>query len=259
MPSMKTIRVRGPEGDLVGSEAGPGDAPRVLFLHGFPDDRWVWSHQLQKLGAELKVAAFDMRGVGDSDPPRVDKGYRLDSMLDDLRAISRYRDSALPVYGAAETLENLRQKFAYVFDEDMRPLPGTLKPEGRLIALTPGETVRIGDAEVTPVVVPHGNVVVFAYRIGPLAYVTDAKTIPPAALALLKGARVLVLNALFRTEHPTHLSIPEAVAMARAIGAERTYLTHLTHDNLHADLEAELPPGVMPAFDGLTVRIDSAP
>jgi len=67
---------------------------------------------------------------------------------------------------------------------------------------------------------------------------------------------VLVINALFRTEHPTHLSIPEAVEAARRVGAERTYLTHLTHDNLHADLEAELPPGITPAFDGLTIRID---
>jgi phosphoribosyl 1,2-cyclic phosphate phosphodiesterase len=87
--------------------------------------------------------------------------------------------------------------------------------------------------------------------------VTDAKRIPPSAMEVLRGAKVLVINALFRTQHPTHLSIPEAVAAAREIGAERTYLTHLTHDNRHADLEAELPAGVTPAFDGLTVRIDS--
>ena len=110
--------------------------------------------------------------------------------------------------------------------------------------------------QVTPVRVPHGNVTVFAYRIGSLAYVTDAKSLPPEAMDLLRGASVLVINALFRTEHPTHLSIPEAVRAAREIGAERTYLTHLTHDNFHADLEAELPRGIAPAFDGLTVRID---
>jgi phosphoribosyl 1,2-cyclic phosphate phosphodiesterase len=97
---------------------------------------------------------------------------------------------------------------------------------------------------------------VFAYRIGALAYVTDAKVIPPDAMIALRGASVLVINALFRTGHPTHLSIPEAVDVAKAIGAERTYLTHLTHDNFHADLEAELPHGIMPAFDGLTVRIE---
>lgn len=176
--------------------------------------------------------------------------------LDDLRAISVRRDTALPVYGSADTLERLARKFAYIFDSAMRPLPGTTKPEGSMHALVEGRPVTIGDIDVTPVAVPHGQVSVYAYRIGPLAYVTDAKAIPPAALALLRGARVLVLNALFRTQHPTHLSIPEAIAAARLVGAERTYLTHLTHDNLHADLEAELPAGISPAFDGLTVRIE---
>jgi len=64
-----------------------------------------------------------------------------------------------------------------------------------------------------------------------------------------------VINALFRSPHPTHLSLPEALRAAEAIGAERTYLTHLTHDNFHATLEAELPSGVTPAFDGLTVDV----
>jgi phosphoribosyl 1,2-cyclic phosphate phosphodiesterase len=67
---------------------------------------------------------------------------------------------------------------------------------------------------------------------------------------------VLVINALLRTEHPTHLSIPEAIRVAGQVGAERTYLTHLTHESLHANLEAELPRGVSPAFDGLVVRVD---
>jgi phosphoribosyl 1,2-cyclic phosphate phosphodiesterase len=72
----------------------------------------------------------------------------------------------------------------------------------------------------------------------------------------LKGVKLLVLNALLRTEHPTHLSFPEAIEVAGAVGAKRTYLTHLTHRTFHADLEAELPQGVIPAFDGLVVRVD---
>jgi phosphoribosyl 1,2-cyclic phosphate phosphodiesterase len=176
--------------------------------------------------------------------------------LDDLRAISVRRDGALPMFGSAETLASLARKFPYVFDENIKPAPGTTKPEGHARVLAPYESVRIGDAMVTPVPVPHGDMTVYGYRIGDLAYVTDAKSIPPAALDALKGAKVLVVNALFRTEHPTHLSVPEAIDVARAVGAERTYLTHLTHDNFHADLEAEMPRGVTPAFDGLTVRID---
>ena len=176
--------------------------------------------------------------------------------VDDLRAISVRRAGGLPVYGSADTLDRLARKFAYVFDSSLRPLPGTTKPEGQLHVLAQGETVRLGDLDVTPVAVPHGGLSVFAYRIGNLAYVTDAKSVPESALARLRGARVLVLNALFRTQHPTHLSLGEAIAVAREVGAERTYLTHLTHDNFHAALEADLPPGILPAHDGLVVQVE---
>jgi phosphoribosyl 1,2-cyclic phosphate phosphodiesterase len=176
--------------------------------------------------------------------------------IDDLRAISARSGIAVPMYGPATTLERLARRFPYIFDDRLQPLPGTSKPEGQARPMREGEAVRIGDVMVLPVAVPHGPITVFAYRIGSLAYVTDAKQIPPRALEALRGARVLVLNALFWTEHPTHLSIPEAIGVARAIGAERTYLTHLSHLNRHADLEARLPAGVAPAFDGLTIRVD---
>jgi phosphoribosyl 1,2-cyclic phosphate phosphodiesterase len=175
--------------------------------------------------------------------------------IDDLRAITARRDVHLPMYGSAETLDGLQQKFDYIFDDRIQPLPGTSKPQGRLIPIAPGLPVRIADVDVTAVPVPHGNAIVDAYRIGPLAYVTDAQSMPDAAIAALRGARVLVINALFRVPHPSHLSLPEAIAASRAIGAERTYLTHLTHDNFHAALEAELPAGIAPAYDGLSVTI----
>ena len=174
--------------------------------------------------------------------------------IDDLRAISVRRAAPLAMYASAETFESLARKFSYIFDQS-RPQPGTSKPEGRAIVVAPNSTFTVGDVDVTAIPIPHGALTVFAYRIGPLAYVTDAKSIPDDAIQRFVGARVLVINALFRTEHPTHLSIPEAIRVATAVGAERTYLTHLTHDNFHADLEAELPRGISPAFDGLTVRI----
>jgi phosphoribosyl 1,2-cyclic phosphate phosphodiesterase len=176
--------------------------------------------------------------------------------LDDIRAMSVRRQGPLPMFGSASSLEGLARKFPYIFDDAMRPLPGTSKPEGRANVLADRSPVVIGDATVVPIALPHGQVCVFGYRIGPLAYVTDAKRIPPEARGVLAGAKVLVLNALFRTEHPTHMSLPEAIRTAQELGAERTYLTHLTHDNFHADLESELPRGITPAFDGLTVRID---
>jgi len=176
--------------------------------------------------------------------------------IDDLRAVTVRRSAPITMYASAETLERLAKKFTYIFDDAIRPQPGTSKPEGRAVEVRPGEPFVIGDSEVLPLAVPHGAAEVLAYRIGKVGYVTDAKRVPEDVVERLKGVKVLVLNALFRTEHPTHLSIPEAVRVAQQVGAERTFLTHLTHDNFHADLEAELPRGISPAFDGLTVRVE---
>ncbi len=177
--------------------------------------------------------------------------------IDDLRAISVRRSGPLMFYGSAETIESVSHRFGYIFDQRMRPLPGTSKPEGSARIVTANETFTVGDAKVLAVQVPHGPWSVFGYRIGNLAYLTDAKSVPADVIEKLMGVEVLVINALFRTEHPTHLSIPEAIDVAQSVGAERTYLTHLTHENFHADLESELlPRGITPAFDGLTVRID---
>lgn len=174
--------------------------------------------------------------------------------IDDLRAITVRRSAPIAIYGAEATLARLGRKFDYIFDDAIRAQPGTSKPEGTAMVAQPGVPFALGDVDVLPLAVPHGSAEVLAYRIGAIGYVTDAKRVPDDVVERLRGVRVLVLNALFRTAHPTHMSIPEAVRVAAAVGAERTYLTHLTHDNFHADLEAELPRGVSPAFDGLTVK-----
>ena len=176
--------------------------------------------------------------------------------LDDVRAFTMRRDAPLAMYGSVGTLDRISKRFPYIFDDRVRPLPGTSKPEGQLRVLAPDETCEIGDIAVHAIEVPHGAVNVFAYRIGALAYVTDAKRIPPEAMERLLGSKVLVINALLRTEHPTHLSIPEAIKVAQQVGADRTYFTHLTHESFHADLESELPRGISPAFDGLVVKVD---
>ena len=105
---------------------------------------------------------------------------------------------------------------------------------------------------------PHGPGCVFGYRIGSLAYVTDAKAIPDGVRAQLEGLDVLVLNGLLSRPHPLHLSIPEAIGAAQAIGARQTFLTHLTHETPHAELLAHLPAGIAPAYDGLAIEVGAA-
>lgn len=176
--------------------------------------------------------------------------------IDDLRVFSARLRQSLPAYADPITAASLRTKFRYIFDADYRPPAGTTKPEIRMHDFEPDRPVNVAGFDMTPLRVPHGDTSVYGFRTGLLGYITDAKVIPPAARAALAGVRVLVLNALWAgNPHPTHFNVEEAVAAAHEIGAERTFLIHMTHRLQHETLAATLPRGVEPAWDGLVVEI----
>jgi phosphoribosyl 1,2-cyclic phosphate phosphodiesterase len=176
--------------------------------------------------------------------------------IDDLRVFSARLRQHVPAWADPDTAAALRRKFSYIFDPEYQPPEGTTKPEISLHTFEPGRAVRLAGFDMQPLELPHGDVTVFGFRAGQLGYVTDAKSLPAAARSALEGVRVLVLNALwFGNPHPTHFNVEEAIATARELGAERTYLTHLTHRLGHADLTAALPPGIEPAWDGLEISI----
>jgi phosphoribosyl 1,2-cyclic phosphate phosphodiesterase len=175
--------------------------------------------------------------------------------IDDLRVFSVRQRKPLPLYGPAETLDRLRASFNYIFNDEVHPYEGTSKPRLTLHRTEPDRIVRIAGIEVLPLAFKHGHLRVFGYRFGKLAYITDIKEIPPGEQEHLRNLDVLVLNALWWRPHPTHLSITEAIETARQLGARRTYLTHLTHETGHAELESQLPAGVFPAYDGLSVEV----
>jgi phosphoribosyl 1,2-cyclic phosphate phosphodiesterase len=174
--------------------------------------------------------------------------------IDDLRAFSAKHPLAMWVPDLHEA--DLRVRFPYIFDPTAEIQPGTTKPEFDVRILRPLEPVTVLGAQLVPLPVPHGVTTVFGFRAGPLGYVTDGKRLPPETLEALRGVRTLVLNALWWGDpHPTHFNIEEAVAAARAVGAERTFLVHMTHRIRHDDLERALPPEIRPAYDGLSVDV----
>lgn len=175
--------------------------------------------------------------------------------IDDLRVFT-VREGELAAYVGAEYRARMQDYFGYIFDDDYEPLEGSSKPRVRLHDLRAGEPREILGATFRPVVVPHGLVEVYGFRVGALGYVTDGKLLPPEALSTLAGVDVLVLNALwFGRPHPSHFNVEEAVEAARAVGARRTFLTHFTHRVTHAELIERLPSGVEPAYDGLTIEV----
>ncbi|HLG06662.1 MAG TPA: MBL fold metallo-hydrolase [Gemmatimonadales bacterium] len=176
--------------------------------------------------------------------------------IDDLRALSRGRP--LPLYAAEPTLAFLRESYRYIFDASVPEYAGTSKPHLSLNRMEAGRTVDVAGIPVLALPFEHGHGTVLGFRFGPLAYITDAKRVAARERELLQGLDVLVLNALWWRPHPTHLSIEEAIETARAIGARRTILTHLTHETGHADLAARLPKGIEPGYDGQVVEVTDA-
>jgi phosphoribosyl 1,2-cyclic phosphate phosphodiesterase len=177
--------------------------------------------------------------------------------MDDLRRFCDLRGgTALPVWSTPEGLDRVRAIYPYAITE--KPLSRGY-PAFSLRAMPP--VLEFPQGSIQSTLLPHGAVttlgLVFAERSSGrrLAYYTDCKQVPPEALALARGADALVLDALRPLPHPGHLSIPEAVGVAQEIGAQRTWLTHLTHLSDHADTEAALPPGILLAYDGLRASL----
>ena len=127
--------------------------------------------------------------------------------IDDLRAISIRRTEDLPVYGPADSLGRIKERFSYIFDAADFP-KGTSRPELVLESLEPGIEVTVAGIDVVPIEVSHGyGMVVYGYRFGEIAYLTDAKKISDDSLEALRGVRCLVVNGLFRRSHPTHREV----------------------------------------------------
>ncbi len=174
--------------------------------------------------------------------------------FDDLRRFNEIAGRHLPVYASPETAQVLRERFAYAFVDQFAFYGG--KPDLTLEVIH-GPFSLFG-LEVIPIPVMHGRMQVYGYRFGPLAYVTDAKVIPPESLNLLRNLDVLVINALRERPHPTHLSLSEAVAVIQEVRPRAAYLVHLSHELSHARAEALLPPGITVAYDGLRIRTSAA-
>jgi len=169
--------------------------------------------------------------------------------LDDLRAYCYGKP--FPLYARPDVLENLHKRLPYCFAEN--PYPGVPHFEEHPIG---DEPFLVEGVHVEPISVMHYKLPIVGFRIGPLAYITDAKTIADQQVAKLAGVPLLVINALRFKPHLSHLCLSETLDLVERISPGRTLLIHMSDGiGLHQQTSAKLPQGVELAYDGLIVKV----
>ncbi|TDG36964.1 MBL fold metallo-hydrolase [Pedobacter changchengzhani] len=171
--------------------------------------------------------------------------------LDDIRPFNYLLHKVIDIYATERVQSALKREFSYIFSETKYHGLPQIK-----IHTIDGSPFNIGETEIIPLEIMHHLLPITGYRIGDFTYITDAKTVPESSFEKIKGTKTLVLNALQIEPHISHFTLKEAIAFSEKVGAEMTYLTHISHVlGLHKDVEKTLPPNIRLAYDGLKIEL----
>ena len=169
--------------------------------------------------------------------------------LDDIRAFNYLEKRASQIYCEKYVEDSLRMEYSYAFAENK--YPGAPEWNVHIIDENP---FSINGVEIIPIRGKHYRLPVLGFRFGNIAYCTDMNHIPEEEFEKLKGLDHFIINTVRRGRHISHFALEEAVAIAQKVGAKQSWLTHLSHQlPCCSELEKELPAGILPAYDGLTI------
>jgi len=172
--------------------------------------------------------------------------------IDDIRPFF-FRQGDIPIYAHQLVINSLKKRFDYIFADENR-YPGA--PAVQVFEVTKDKPVPLGGLDVIPIEAYHNRLQVFGYRFGEFVYLTDIKRVEEEEIKKIKGAKVLVVNALREEPHHSHFNLEEALEFAETVGADETYFTHISHLlGFHEEVEKRLPPNVHLAYDNLQLKI----
>ncbi|WP_255307367.1 MBL fold metallo-hydrolase [Allomuricauda sp. CP2A] len=172
--------------------------------------------------------------------------------IDDIRPFF-FRQGDIPIYAHERVITSLKRRFDYIFAGENR-YPGA--PAVQVVQVKKDVSIDLGDLEVIPIEAYHNRLQVFGYRFGEFVYLTDVKRVEEDQIKKIKGAKVLVVNALRQEPHHSHFNLEEAIAFAKRVGAEKTYFTHISHImGFHEEVEKTLPKNIHLAYDNLQLKI----
>ena len=176
--------------------------------------------------------------------------------IDELRSFFLNQRKRVPIWANDRTGTMLLGRFGYCF---YSPPGSDYPPILHLSRIEPGFAVDVpgagGAIAAMPFEVEHGNIQALGFRIGNTAYTPDLNGIPDAAVPYLENLDLWIVDALRRHQHPSHFSLPETLAWIAKLKPRRAIITNMHIDLDFNTLAGELPPGVEPAFDGLTLTL----
>lgn len=174
--------------------------------------------------------------------------------LDDVRPLNLRQKGEIPIFGSAETLASIQGSFRYIFEEGS---PESSIPRLSMNPLS-SEGADLFGLHFKPILLHHGRSLVYGYRFGSAAYLTDHSVIPDESIAQLGDLDVLFLDALRHKPHPTHTTVSQALAYVEQLSPKRAFFTHISHDLPHESTESRFPARVRLAYDGLRIHVGDA-
>lgn len=158
----------------------------------------------------------------------------------------------MPIYGLPRVIDQLRKRFEYIFQVENR-YEGAPSVE---VFEVENEPFYLFGKKVIPIQIQHGLLPIIGYRIENLVYITDAKYIESKELSKIYKADTLIINALRKKEHPTHLNLEEALNIVKEVKPQRAYFTHISQDmGFYEEVQPTLPKNAFLAYDNLTIEI----
>ncbi len=173
--------------------------------------------------------------------------------LDDVRGLNRILDRPIEAFGTGPVLAEIEARFRYAF----RPWspPGFYRPVMLSRPVGAGTTVEIAGSEFLLFEQVHGSGTTLGFRIADFSYSTDVVRLDDAALSILAGTRIWLVDCFQRAPHPAHADLALVGQWAQQLGIGRTILTHMGTDMDWAWLHANLPRGIEAAHDGMILSL----
>jgi len=173
--------------------------------------------------------------------------------LDDLRPFIFMKRRPMPIYAEPRVIKVIREKFDYAFGD--QPYPGA--PSFELIPIKPGEPIIINELQLMPLRVQHGRLPILGFRVGKLAYFTDANLFSEETIAALQGIDYLLIDALRNQPHHSHNTIDQAIEYVEKIKPRiSAHLIHMSHLlGPVSEWSKKLPADLHAAYDGLQFEL----